>query len=308
MPGSTPTTSRVDTTATRRARASETARDSWVDFAAGVVQQPFSVFPTVDLLSLLYETFEAIVEWNTLREDGAQQWLYLHPPPSWPPPGTTEYVLEHLQEHPLVRWYGTAGSIRPMTLGRVPTEVAEPRLVARAREVMSSPDLHQQLAVPLRMRGRSHSVLVLSRGGADFTEAQVQLAEQLQPLLMVLERTAQYSSRLGESTANYFGLTHRESAVLDLLCAGMTVNAIARRLCCTPRTVEKHLEHVYRKMDVRDRLSAIRAAEAHRRTGAELDRSPSDLLLTPPQSAAFAQRADLLVMSGCVPRSHPAPG
>jgi hypothetical protein len=35
---------------------------------------------------------------------------------------------------------------------------------------------------------------------------------------------------------------------------------MARRLACSPRTVEKHIEHVYRKLGVRDRVSAARVA------------------------------------------------
>ena len=37
---------------------------------------------------------------------------------------------------------------------------------------------------------------------------------------------------------------------------------IAHRLQCSPRTVHKHLKHVYRKLAVRDRLNAARVARA----------------------------------------------
>ncbi len=35
---------------------------------------------------------------------------------------------------------------------------------------------------------------------------------------------------------------------------------MGRRLGCSPRTVEKRLEHVHRKLAVRDRVNAIRVA------------------------------------------------
>jgi DNA-binding CsgD family transcriptional regulator len=38
---------------------------------------------------------------------------------------------------------------------------------------------------------------------------------------------------------------------------------MARRLGCSPRTVQKHLENIYRRLDVRDRVSAV--LEAQRR-------------------------------------------
>lgn len=56
-------------------------------------------------------------------------------------------------------------------------------------------------------------------------------------------------------------LTGRERVVLGLLCEGLTAHAIGHRLSCSPRTVSKHLEHIYFKLEVHDRVSAVRAAE-----------------------------------------------
>ena len=52
-------------------------------------------------------------------------------------------------------------------------------------------------------------------------------------------------------------LTRREHEVVALLTEGMTAVAIAHRLGVSHRTVEKHLENVYHKVGVRDRLSAV---------------------------------------------------
>lgn len=58
-----------------------------------------------------------------------------------------------------------------------------------------------------------------------------------------------------------FGLTARELLVLRLLRDGHSARGIARRLATSPRTVEKHLEHIYRKIHVNDRLNAVRVAQ-----------------------------------------------
>ena len=50
--------------------------------------------------------------------------------------------------------------------------------------------------------------------------------------------------------------------VLALVAAGHSNRAIARRLGCAPRTVEKRLEKIFRKLGVRDRLNAVRIAQA----------------------------------------------
>jgi DNA-binding CsgD family transcriptional regulator len=55
-------------------------------------------------------------------------------------------------------------------------------------------------------------------------------------------------------------LAPRECAVLDLVSQGETSAAIGRHLGMSARTADKHLEHVYRKLEVTDRVSAVRRA------------------------------------------------
>jgi DNA-binding NarL/FixJ family response regulator len=52
-------------------------------------------------------------------------------------------------------------------------------------------------------------------------------------------------------------LTERERAVLLLVAQGRTNRAIGHALEVSPRTVAKHLEHVYRKLDVSCRVQAV---------------------------------------------------
>ena len=55
-------------------------------------------------------------------------------------------------------------------------------------------------------------------------------------------------------------LTRREEEVLGLLAEGLSNKAIASRLGLSPDTVKDPLENVYRKLEVRDRVSALRRA------------------------------------------------
>lgn len=55
-------------------------------------------------------------------------------------------------------------------------------------------------------------------------------------------------------------LTRREEEVLALLSRGMTNKAIARELSLSPDTVKDYLERVFAKLEVGDRLSAVRRA------------------------------------------------
>jgi DNA-binding CsgD family transcriptional regulator len=53
------------------------------------------------------------------------------------------------------------------------------------------------------------------------------------------------------------GLTPREHHVLALVAEGLTNYQIARRLDVSPRTVEKHLEHILEKLSVPSRAAAV---------------------------------------------------
>lgn len=125
------------------------------------------------------------------------------------------------------------------------------------------------------LRGSSTEIcgLAFARSGPDFTDADLELLTWAQPVLRALERHAarleRWRAELGappETAAGRLraaGLTTRELSVLLLLSQGHTATAMARRLGCSPRTVEKHSGALYRKLGARDRLTAV--LEAQRR-------------------------------------------
>lgn len=55
-------------------------------------------------------------------------------------------------------------------------------------------------------------------------------------------------------------LSHREIEVLELVAAGRTNRAVARTLAISEATVKTHLVHIFRKLDVDDRTSAVTQA------------------------------------------------
>lgn len=67
---------------------------------------------------------------------------------------------------------------------------------------------------------------------------------------------------LGPPPTSTGSLTDRELSVLRRLAQGHSVTVIARELGCAARTIDKHLEHSYRKLGVSDRVNAIRVAAA----------------------------------------------
>lgn len=122
-----------------------------------------------------------------------------------------------------------------------------PEDLAKPPPVLPTPG---QLAVRFRCGPGRSVCLAVHRDGGEFGAADRELAEGLRPLL------AKTWGRLapGDSPGP---LTRREAEVLELLRAGLGDQEIARRLGISPRTVGKHLEHIYAKLGEHGRLRAV---------------------------------------------------
>jgi DNA-binding NarL/FixJ family response regulator len=59
------------------------------------------------------------------------------------------------------------------------------------------------------------------------------------------------------------GLSAREAEVLKLVAKGLTNARIASELFVSPRTVDRHLNSIYRKVGVSSRAAATRFAAEH---------------------------------------------
>lgn len=71
------------------------------------------------------------------------------------------------------------------------------------------------------------------------------------------------------------GLSPREAEVLGLVARGKTDAQIAEALVVSPRTVHKHLEHVYEKLGVQTRTAAISRAFGHNRGASDRPEAPA---------------------------------
>jgi DNA-binding NarL/FixJ family response regulator len=93
--------------------------------------------------------------------------------------------------------------------------------------------------------------LVFNRSGARLTVrlASVESGEHL--LLLQLRSLARQAEAL-----SLLGLTRREAQVLALLSDGKTDAQIALDLGPSERTIQKHVEHIFRKLSVETRIAA----------------------------------------------------
>lgn len=67
---------------------------------------------------------------------------------------------------------------------------------------------------------------------------------------------------LDQRRQRWAALTLRERAVAQLAIQGLSNDEIAAELCISRRTVEKHLENIYRKLDIRSR-GALQSLRPH---------------------------------------------
>lgn len=131
-----------------------------------------------------------------------------------------------------------------------------------------------QLVIPVMpLKAGRVRAWVFNRSGVDFGTNELSLGSALQPLLAAVNRTAAVQApHVDAGLIDRSGLTSREAEVLTLLASGLSARQIATVIRVSPGTVNKHVQHVYEKLQVHDRVSAVLLASG-RRPDTRLERS-----------------------------------
>ncbi|MBJ7472793.1 MAG: helix-turn-helix transcriptional regulator, partial [Solirubrobacteraceae bacterium] len=109
--------------------------------------------------------------------------------------------------------------------------------------------------------------VALSRKHEDFSSEECELLNAARPFLIQTFRSVVAFDRLrrqvapaalplGDAARETFGLTRREAEVLEGVIAGRSNQDIAQALGLSVRTIQKHLEHAFRKLNVKSRTEA----------------------------------------------------
>jgi DNA-binding NarL/FixJ family response regulator len=181
----------------------------------------------------------------------------------YPEPLLSEELALALERHagdfPLTRHTRPGGDGRPIRRSDLQS-MRSFRASGMYADVARKIGTDQMLAMALTPAGL-HVCVSLNRIGRDFQPAAIDVLTQLSPLLTRrVARLAASQVALNASPALESGqLTPRERQVLSLVAEGLTDCAIGHRLACSPRTVDKHLEHIYRRLGVSSRAAAIAA-------------------------------------------------
>ncbi|WP_456423351.1 response regulator [Lutibacter sp.] len=72
------------------------------------------------------------------------------------------------------------------------------------------------------------------------------------------------SSFKNDSLIEKIKLTNRETDILEHLSKGLIYNEIAENLIISPSTVRKHIENIYKKLQVHNKMEAVYKAKKHK--------------------------------------------
>ncbi len=234
----------------------------WLGEVIDLMREPATSMPVPALLTLLGRAFGISgCSWNWFDADGS---FGVMMEPAEVPLNERETLDLWLtgdlfDSHPLVQWFKLTGDLRPQTIARVPTMVVPRRRRLPIERSLTRIGIEHQLSIVYRQNEATHRAFVLSRSRSDFSDDDLAVSRVVQRSLMALEHQIAVVQRMmGARTGADLGLTGRELAVLQLIAEGATTRHAARALACSPRTLQKHLQNVYRRLGVHDRLNAIR--------------------------------------------------
>lgn len=67
-----------------------------------------------------------------------------------------------------------------------------------------------------------------------------------------------------DEAINEIKLSNRETGILEHLSIGLNYNEIANNLIISPSTVRKHIENIYKKLQVHNKVEAVLKAKKHK--------------------------------------------
>lgn len=165
-----------------------------------------------------------------------------------------------IHEHPLVRFHSSHPDGGARRISDSHPRSAFQRL-ALFHEYYRRIGIDHVVAVPVLASPHLVMSFVLNRKGRDFSAADCELLNRMQPALANLYRFATLASAQKRSAARAAavaeaGVTAREHQVLGWAGQGKTDRQIAAILGVSVRTVQKHLENAYVKLGVENRSAA----------------------------------------------------
>jgi DNA-binding CsgD family transcriptional regulator len=205
---------------------------------------------------------------NQVGADPAQNWSIVEP-------SLPEHSLEvfyHLaHQNPLAERHLRTRDGRPYRLSDVVTQTTFHQ-TDLYRELYALIGVEYQISFALPSAGEAILAIALSRRETDFSDEERELLTVARPHLVQVYRNALQHSAVkqrstarppqspGQTALRSLGLTPAQADVLRLIATGHSTSDVAAALGISERTVQKHLERVYRTLGVSGSTGAIHRA------------------------------------------------
>lgn len=138
------------------------------------------------------------------------------------------------------------------------TDLGETRAFRRTPLYASLYEPHgitDELLCAVRVDPHQDTVLTIGRARDGFSRRDRALISLISPHFA--QSLARQHRHVGGTAGAWSLLTAREQQVTTHIMRGATDREIARALTISPRTVHKHVEHIYRKLDLTNRTGLI---------------------------------------------------
>ena len=243
----------------------QSARSQWLDVITDALGGYGRSFPWDAVCRQLGSQLEAPVTGKFHWDAHGRGTVMAYPFPDWF--DLPDVAGRAPAVHPLARYYSTHATTAPLSTTLVPfsTDTGE-----RAYEdELRACQIENHVWIPVERGIAGVLVVGVCRPVEPFDEESLALATLAQGVIVALHRhwqvlddwVADHPFATGAYVAaDEAHLTPRQVVVLSLVAQGMTSRAIGCRLHIAPRTVERHLQNIYARLGVSDRVSAVRLA------------------------------------------------
>jgi DNA-binding CsgD family transcriptional regulator len=200
-------------------------------------------------------------------------------------PDSARLFAEHLPEHPILGHFQATGDGSALRISDFLSD-RQFRRLGLYRDFYYQAAVNYQMTVTLPGPRRSVIGIALNRERFDFRDEDREMLNLLRPHIAQAATIGMLLSSpvppAADARADAPPLTPRQSRVLQLVAAGYDDRLIGRLLGISTRTVNTHLQHVYRTLGVTSRTEAL----AQLRIRPALMTIPPQIMTTSPKSRA----------------------
>jgi DNA-binding CsgD family transcriptional regulator len=174
-------------------------------------------------------------------------------------PGGVELFQQHLPEHPLLAHVQATGDGRARRISDFLSD-RQFRSLGLYRDFYRQCGVDYQAAISVPAPGGGLIGVALNRQGHDFSADDLEVLDVLRIHVgqaAAFALLAQPGPAASPDPAVSPLLTPRQASILRLVADGQSDRGIARTLGISTRTVQAHLQHTYRALDVTSRTEAV---------------------------------------------------